>query len=95
MQSNTLSFGAAIHDFWVSRYTTWRYYLDDQTGRRSLARMKQDAPTVVAMLDDEAHTALDSWAGNPSPAADVRASTKRKVGSTPIPINPGMRPILQ
>lgn len=96
MHPGTLSFGAAIHDFWISRYTTWRYYLDDTTGRQSLARMKQDAPAVVAMLDDEARKALDSWAGSITPAAlaHVPTNTKRKQGWVSVPINQSIRPVV-
>lgn len=94
MHPGTLSFGAAIHDFWISRYTTWRYYLDDATGRQSLARMKQDAPAVVAMLDDEACTALDSWARTITSAAHVIAEHKGKQGWISLPINPSIRPVV-
>lgn len=85
-----LSFGAAIHDFWVSRYTTWRYYLDDTTGRSSLARMKQDATNVVAHLDNEARIALVSWAS--SLTAQPNPSPADKKGWVSIAINPSIRP---
>lgn len=95
MHPGTLSFGAAIHDFWISRYTTWRYYLDDTTGRQSLARMKQDAPAVVTMLDDEANTALESWAKSiTQQRAGARESNKIKRGWTSLPINSSIRPIV-
>lgn len=94
MHPGTLSFGAAIHEFWVSRYTTWRYYLDDTTGRQSLARMKQDAPAVVTMLDDEARMALDDWAGHIGASPLSFASHESKQEWTPLPINASVRPVV-
>lgn len=94
MHPGTLSFGAAIHDFWVSRYTTWRYYLDDATGRQSLARMKQDAPAIVAMLDEEAHTALKDWASSITPTPHSSANNKIKQGWISLPINASVRPVV-
>ncbi|KAK2005437.1 hypothetical protein LZ32DRAFT_664378 [Colletotrichum eremochloae] len=57
-----LSFGSAIHDFWMSKYTTWRYHLDDETGRRTLmGSLKGDGANVVSLIDKEIERAFTEW----------------------------------
>ncbi|KAI6351853.1 hypothetical protein MCOR25_009701 [Pyricularia grisea] len=80
--SSKLSFGAAIHDFWVSPHTTWRYHLDDETGRQTLmGSFKRNGANIVRQLDEEIILAFSQW-------RDVTDHW------TELAINPSIRPLI-
>lgn len=80
--NSKLSFGAAIHDFWVSPHTTWRYHLDDETGRQTLmGSFKRDGANIVRLVDEEILLAFSQW-------RDVTDHWSE------IAINPSIRPLI-
>ncbi|KAK2740856.1 cytochrome P450 [Colletotrichum kahawae] len=97
--SSKLSFGAAIHDFWVSRHTTWRYHLDDETGRHTLmGSLKRDGAHIISALDDEISLAMDDWEqrGFQQAVNTKSPETGKQLldGWTPVEINPSFRPLV-
>lgn len=80
--SSKLSFGAAIHDFWVSPHTTWRYHLDDETGRQTLmGSFKRNGANIVRQLDEEIILAFSQWRDVTDHWAELA-------------INPSIRPLI-
>ncbi|KAK1957275.1 hypothetical protein LY78DRAFT_727888 [Colletotrichum sublineola] len=92
-----LSFGSAIQDFWMSKYTTWRYHLDDETGRRTLmGSLKRDGANVVSLIDKEIERAFTEWEHryfqlNEKDRAGRDASDDGWVG---VSMNPCFRPLV-
>ncbi|KAK1848827.1 cytochrome P450 [Colletotrichum chrysophilum] len=95
--SNKLSFGAAIHDFWVSRHTTWRYYLDDDTGRQTLmGSLKRDGAHIIPVLDEEISLAMDNWEQRGFQSINKTLETRKQLhdGWISVEINPSFRPLV-
>lgn len=92
-----LSFGAAIHDFWISKHTTWRYHLDDETGRQTLmGSLKRDGAHVVSVIDEEIEHSFKEWEdGYFQSTKDKRhINQNTSDGWTEVSMNPCLRPLV-
>ncbi|KAF6832753.1 cytochrome P450 [Colletotrichum plurivorum] len=93
-----LSFGSAIHDFWMSKYTTWRYHLDDETGRQTLmGALRRDGPHVVSAIDEEIERASKEWEDQYFRSKKDESHINRDPsddGWADISMNPCLRPLV-
>ncbi|KAF9871787.1 putative cytochrome P450 [Colletotrichum karsti] len=96
--SQQLSFGSAIHDFWMSKYTTWRYHLDDETGRQTLmGSLRRDGPHIVSAVDEEIERGFQEWEDRyfqPTKEKIFVNSDASHDGWTDISMNPCLRPLV-
>nr|XP_036581812.1 cytochrome P450 [Colletotrichum truncatum]KAF6790255.1 cytochrome P450 [Colletotrichum truncatum] len=96
--SQQLSFGSAIHDFWMSKYTTWRYHLDDETGRQTLmGALRRDGQHVVSAIDEEIERGFKEWEDQFFQSSKDKGHINRNAsddGWVDISMNPCLRPLV-
>ncbi|KAK2030545.1 cytochrome P450 [Colletotrichum zoysiae] len=81
----------------MSKYTTWRYHLDDETARQTfLGSLKRDGAHIVPAVDEEIELAFAEWEGTYFPSTKDNDFTNRNPidGWTAISMNPSLRPLV-